>query len=81
VFQLVEYISASVSLAAELTSEVRDEPALPAFAAPDLSTRLALPPRPRLLPGDEPTALDALLATAEAEYRLPLRSADVVPTW
>jgi tetratricopeptide (TPR) repeat protein len=85
VFQLVEYISASVSLEAELTAhpsrEVRDEPALPAFTAPDLSTRLALPPRPRLLPGDEQTALDALLATAEAEYHLPLRSAEVVPTW
>jgi tetratricopeptide (TPR) repeat protein len=82
VFQLVEYISASVSLQAELTSEdVRDEPALPGFASPDLGTRLALPPRPRLLPGDDQTALDAYIAAAEAEYRLALRSDEVVPAW
>lgn len=82
VFQLVEYISASVSLQAELTQDpVAEEPALAGYPAPDLGTRLALPPRLRLLPGDGQPMLDTFLDAAEAEYHLPLRSTEVVRAW
>ncbi|GAB1509732.1 hypothetical protein [Actinophytocola sp. KF-1] len=76
VFLLVEYFSAGTSLAAG----GRDELDLQRYPAPDLDSRLALPPRLRLLPGED-TVLDALVTQVEQEYHVPLRSAEVVRAW
>lgn len=75
-FLLIEYFSAGVTLAAAAP----DEHDLQGFPAPDLDTRLALPPRLELLPGGE-TVLDQLVAMTEQEYHVPLRSAEVVRAW
>lgn len=82
VFHLIEHASASVSLQAELSpdGDVR-EPDLLRYDAPDLTTRFTLPPRLRVLPGDEPTEFDAYLDAAESEYRLPIRGGEVVRAW
>jgi hypothetical protein len=76
VFLLVEYFSAGVSLRAGAP----DEPDPQRYPDPDLGSRLALPPRLRLLPGDD-TVLDALVTQVEQEYHLPLRSSEVVRSW
>ncbi len=87
VFLLVEYFTAGTSLQKHPGSDPQppgagtpEELDLQGYPAPDLDSRLAPPPRLRLLPGDE-TVLDVLVTQVEQEYHLPLRSAEVVRAW